>query len=223
MRTTLFLLTFYFGLSTSFAQEGVLVGDTTYRAAGGNYAATLPMTSLTYRAPPQARQYKLDDIVVVRVLEEQDYSNTANNQRKRDIKMTTRLSEFFTFGKVFGMPKKMDSEDLPGVAGEINIKYQNNGSMTRKERYKTTVTCRVKTVHDNGLLTIEGTKRRRNGEESQHLYVLGTADPRHIDAEGMIDSSMLLDSDIEDRPEGNVYDTVRRPWGTRILEHWSPF
>ncbi len=227
MRTTVFIPAFIpafvFGLTTSFSQEGVLDGETTYRAPGGAYAATVPMTSLTFQMPPEAKTYKMNDLIQVRVFDEQVYANTVNNQRKKSITSTSRLTDFLTFKGVFGMPGRMDPEDLPAIGGEINVKYQNNANMNRNESYKTIVMCRVKNVHENGTLYIEGSNKRRIGEESSMIFVGGTVRPEDIDANGGVDSKFLNDYDIKEVPDGNVFDMVRRPWGTRWLEHWFPF
>ena len=223
MRSIVFVLAFIFGSTTSFAQSGRLVGETTLRQPDTGYAVTLPMASLTYQPEPKAKTYALNDLITVRVLEEQDYSNRLNNQRKKSIQATSTVTGFFKFNGLFKMPSKMDAEDLPEIGGSINMKYQNNGSMIRNERFKTTVRCKVKTIHPNGTMEIEGTKRRQIGEEMSILYVSGTISRDDIGPGDLVDSTQLADSDIYEVPEGQVYDTGRRPWGTRLIEHWSPF
>lgn len=222
MRTTFFILAFLFGFTTSFAQEGSLGGETTARTPGGNYIATVPATSLTFMMPPEAKTYKVNDLIQVRIVEEQEYSNTLNNQRKRSIKATSRLTGFFTLGGLFGL-RKMQADELPEVGGEIDMKYQNNGNMSRKESFTKTIGCRVKTVYENNTMLIEGTRSMRVGEEMTKLHVSGIVRPEDIDATNAVESTKLVDYEMEEMPEGQVYDTGRRPWGTRLLEHWFPF
>lgn len=222
-RTIVFILAFAFGLNVSFAQEGHLIGTTTYRSPEAGHAMTIPMTSLIYQPAPKMRTFRERDIIYVQVKDSMTYTNTANNQRKRNIKASSALTGFFKFGGLFNLPGKMNANDLPEVAGEIDIKYQNNAGMIRKEKLETNVACEVKTVQPNGNLYIEGTSKLAVGEEVRVVYVSGTVRSDDVSPRNMIQSDMILDLVYEDRTEGNVYDAVRRPWGTRLLEHWAPF
>jgi flagellar L-ring protein precursor FlgH len=209
--------------TTSFAQNGRLVGDTTVREPDSGYVVTLPSVSLTYQPEPRAKTYAVNDYIKVLVLEEQDYSNRLNNQRKKSIQASSSITGMFKLNGLFHLPGKMDDSDLPEIGGEINMKYQNNGSMIRNERFKTTVKCRIKTIHPNGSMELEGTKRRQIGEEMSILYVSGTIARSDIGPNDTVSSTDMAESDIYEVPEGQVYDTGRRPWGVRLLEHWSPF
>ena len=223
MRTAIFLFGFFFGITTSFAQEGAIFGTTTLRSPQSGYAMSVPETSLIYQPAPQEKTFKKHDIIKVHIKDISKYSNVANNQRKKNIKAISKVTSFFRFDGLFNLPSSLDEDKLPEIGGQIDIKYQNNGSLIRNETLSMTISCTVNTVHPNGNLNIEGYDWKRVGEESKRIYVSGMVRPEDIDGNNIVQSDDMAGKIIYEQPEGQIYDTVRRGWGTRWLEHWSPF
>lgn len=204
------------------AQSGSLMGSSTLKLPSGR-TIRMPEASLTYQPAPRQKVFQVEDIVHVHVKQDWAYNNTANNQRKKNIEAEGRLTYWSSFSGFLKFPTKTDTTVLPEIGGEIDHKTQNQGSMKRQETLDFKISCRVVSVQDNGNLHIEGTAMNQIGEEGKVMYVGGIIRPEDIGPDNTIHGSRVADLTVKELPSGNVYDTVRRPWGTRLLEHWKPF
>ena len=85
------------------------------------------------------------------------------------------------------------------------------------------ISCLITDIRDNGNLVIEGNRCFGIGEEVSITTVKGIVRPDTIGPDFKVDSNWVAELDIRNIPGGNVYDTVRRPWATRLLEQIKPF
>ncbi len=205
-----------------FAQSGSLVGNSTMTPKQESKPLKMSQASLIYQAAPRQRTYQEEDIVRVYVKYDWVYNNITNNQRKKSIKTSGRITRWFNWSDFLAFPAKAVGS-LPEIGGEIDHKTQNQGTMQRRENFSFTVACRVVSVQENGNLIIEGTQSFDFGEESKLMYVGGIIRPEDILVNNTVDGSSVSELTVKEIPDGNVFDTVRRPWGTRLLEHWKPF
>jgi flagellar L-ring protein precursor FlgH len=213
------LLHSVFGM-TAFAQSGSLGGSSALTKPNGS-PAKMSEVSRLYQAAPRQKVYKEQDIIRVHVDQKWAYNNTANNQRKKSIKTKSKISAWFKMPDILSFPTK--SEDpLPEIGAELDHKTQNQGNLLRRETLAFDISCRVISVKENGNLFIEGTEKRGIGEEGKILYISGIIRPEDIGPGNTIESSRISDLVNEEIPSGNVYDTVRRTWGARLIEHWKP-
>jgi flagellar L-ring protein precursor FlgH len=211
-----------------FAQSGAVDGTSSLLTPSGR-AVKMTEASTTFQAPPRQRVFKEEDIIYVQVKQKFSVSSTANNQRKRKIESKTgvtgwtKLSSFFS--SPFSLPLLATGGDdvLPELGTKIDSKTQNTGRLTREETLDFLIACRVTDVRDNGNLVIEGTQTSSIGEEGSIITVSGIVRPDTIGPDYKVTSNQVAEFNIQNIPSGNVYDTVRRPWGTRLIEHLRPF
>ena len=206
---------------TGFAQSGSITGTPALLHPNGR-PMTMSETSLTFQAPPKQHTYQIGDIIYLQVDERTHYSNTADNQRRKQIETGTALTGWVKFAGIFRMPVAA-AGPLPEIGGTIDHRTQNRGRLNREETMNLAVPCRVTDIRDNGNLVIEGNRRHGMGEEGRIIFVSGIIRPDTISRDHRVSSSMVESFDIRDVPRGNVYDTVRRPWGTRLLDQLKPF
>jgi len=95
--------------------------------------------------------------------------------------------------------------------------------LTRDETVDFYISCRITDIRDNGNLVIEGTRTFGIGEEGSITTVNGIVRPDTIGPDFKVESNQVAELVIQNIPSGNVYDTVRRPWGTRLVEQLKPF
>lgn len=217
----LIALLFVFSNAPLFAQSGSLGGTTALKHANG---ASMKMSEVSrmYQSAPRQKVYKENDLVRVHVQKRWEFNNTANNQRKKSIKTSSKISAWFKMPDgIFSFPVK--SEDpLPEIGAELDHKTQNQGNLQRRETLQFDIGCRITSVYENGNLFIEGTDSFQIGEEGKIIHVAGTIRPEDIGPNNTVDSSFIDGFVIDEIPSGNVYDTTRRTWGARLIEHWKP-
>jgi len=210
-------------LSTSvFAQSGAVVGTPALLTPSGR-PVKMTEASLTFQAPPRQHFFQVEDIIYVHIKDKRTYSNTADNQRKKKVETTAALTAWTKVTGLFKMPVAAAYYSLPEVGGKLDHKTQNQGRLTREETVDFYIPCRITDIRDNGNLVIEGNKSSGMGEEGSIITVSGIVRPDTIGPDFKVESNQVAELDIREIPRGNVFDTVRRPWGARLIEQLKPF
>ena len=216
------IVTLLLSVSSIFAQSGAVNGTSMLLTPSGR-PMRMTEASLTFQAPPRQRIFEIDDIIYVHVKDKRSYNNTANNQRKKKIETEAGLSAWTKFTGLFKMPVTVTGDSLPSIGGTLDHKTQNQGRLTREETVDFYIPCRVADIRDNGNLVIEGNRSFNIGEEGSITTLTGIVRPDTIGPDFKVESNLVAELDIQNIPSGNVYDTVRRPWGARLIEQLKPF
>jgi flagellar basal body L-ring protein FlgH len=83
-----------------YAQSGAVVGTPTLLTPAGR-PMKMTEASLTFQAPPRQRVFERGDIIYVHIKDKRSYSNTANNQPKKKIETSTRITGWSKFTGLF--------------------------------------------------------------------------------------------------------------------------
>jgi len=214
-------IVFAFFTVSVFAQSGGIIGTPTLLHPDGK-PMTVQQTSLIFQAPPKQHAFQIDDIIHVHVRERRTYSNTADNQRRKRVETGAALTAWTKFVGIFKTPTPAVGA-LPEIGGSLEHQTQNRGRLNREETLDFEISCFVTDIRDNGNLVIEGTHRFGIGEEGTIITVTGIVRPDTISRDHRVASNQVADLTISEVPSGNVFDTVRRPWGARLIEQFKPF
>lgn len=221
-RFLIYCLFFYilFIVPDIFAQSGSLGGSTVLTRPDGQ-SLNMAEASLTWESIPRQKMYKKHDIIHVHYKQQWNYNNVANNQRKKSIKTSAKLTGWFKWPNLFSMPVKSD-DALPEIGGELDHKTQSQGNLSRKETLDFHISCQVVSIMDNGNLFIEGTFSSKIGEEGKIMHLKGLVRPEDIGQGNTIESNKVAGLECDEIPSGSSYDAVRRTWGARMIEQWKP-
>jgi flagellar L-ring protein precursor FlgH len=211
-----------FSAAPLFAQSGAVNGTPTLLTPGGR-PMKMTEASTIFQPPPKQHVFQVEDIIYVHIKDKRSYSNTANNQRKKKIETEAGLTAWSKITGIFKLPVAASGGALPEIGGKIDHKTQNQGRLTRDEAVDFFIPCRITDVRDNGNLVIEGNRSFGIGEEGSITTVTGIVRPDTIGPDFKVESNQVAELVIQNIPSGNVYDTVRRPWGTRLIEQLKPF
>ncbi|MGL4943834.1 MAG: flagellar basal body L-ring protein FlgH [Thermoguttaceae bacterium] len=203
------------------AQSGSIFGATTLVTAN-DQPLPVSKTSLTYQDVPRKKPFGVQDIVFVEVDFNFRYNNTNDMQKQKKLTATGGLTSFIKFPSLFKLPEPVDTP-MPEIGGKTDVKTQNKGNLKRSEQLKTKVACTVVSKYPNGNLQIQGTQQLALGEESKVVTIRGQIRPEDIRPDQSIPGDRVAGLVYEEVPEGNSYDGIRRPWGVKWLERWSPF
>ena len=220
-RIPLFLIFTLFSALPVFAQTGAINGRTSLLTPNGK-PMTMQQASLTFQAPPKQHVFQVEDIIYVHVKDKRLYRNTADNQRKKKIETESKITAMTKLTGLFKWPVAAGGS-FPEVGGTINHKTQNQGRLIREETVEFVIPCRITDIRDNGNLVIEGSRSFNIGEEGSITTISGLVRPDKIGPDYKIESDQVAELDIRNIPSGNVYDTVRRTWGARLVEQLKPF
>jgi flagellar L-ring protein precursor FlgH len=110
-----------------------------------------------------------------------------------------------------------------GLGGTSSSATTGKGATSRTNSVNATVTCTVHDVYPNGNLHITGTSTTKVNNETQVVYVEGTARARDIRLDNTIDFSLLADAKVEVSGQGAVTNQQGQGWGTAIANAVWPF
>ena len=222
-RITIFVTLFsLFCTAPLFAQSGTMVGTPALLTPSGR-PMRMSEGSLTFQAAPKPHVFQIDDLIYVHVNYIKKYNNTANNQRKKRIEAEAAITAWSKIAGIFKLPVAVSGGALPEIGGSIDHQTQNQGRLIREESMEMRIACRITDIRDNGNLVIEGTRKTDLGEEGSIITVTGIVRPNTIGPDFKVSSDEVGEFAINEIPSGNVYDTIRRPWGTRFIEQFKPF
>lgn len=172
-----------------------------------------------------ARAYRVNDIVVVRVQEVADAERSAATDTSHNSWVGAGLTGLPILGPL--LQPLLPAVPLPAVDIEAGMKagntFEGRGQTGRTERLVATVSTVVKNVLPNGNLFVEGHRVILVNHEEQHLYVSGIVRPIDIDDENAIDSSRIAEAHIEFVGQGVVSDAESPGFLARIGGFLWPF
>lgn len=170
--------------------------------------------------------YKEGDIITVLVDESIDASTESNLDTRKETSTESEALQadnpFLTAQKPAGLGI-IDPEKLPNWAIDLKNEQRTRGTTKRSNRLRTTVSCVVTGVHDNGNVELEGQKRVTVNREDSTLTVRGMVRGKDISPSNSVKSSQLANAIIELRGRGPLWNNQRRGLITRLLDWVSPF
>lgn len=101
--------------------------------------------------------------------------------------------------------------------------YQGQGSVTRDEVFKSTVTARVVKVLNNGNYFIHGKRQLLINGEKQIIQISGVISPYDINQNNEIASNKISDAKIAYNTQGDIDHSTKQGKYTRVLEALWPF
>lgn len=160
----------------------------------------------------------IDDIITVVI-------NESATQVSNGNKKVVTNSQNNMGGGVFGggVLKNLNGITDIGFKTNSNTTYSGAGSASRKEKFKTTITARVVKVLPNGNYFIAGSRELLLNGVKQIVRVSGVVRSYDIDEHNTIDSKYIADAKIIYQTEGDIRESMRKPWGTKAVESVWPF
>jgi flagellar L-ring protein precursor FlgH len=168
-----------------------------------------------------ARAFRVNDIVLVKVEEVADAERSADTDVKRRSSTAASLAAAIPLlGPLIApYPSAVDGS---GTASS-DATFNGGGTTNRKERLIATVSTVVKQVLSNGNLFIEGHRVILVNNEEHRLYVSGIIRPIDVDQENSVPSSKVGEAEIEFVGRGAVSDNGNQGVMQRFFNYLWPF
>lgn len=104
-----------------------------------------------------------------------------------------------------------------------NKAYQGQGSVTRDETFRSTITVRVVKVLNNGNYFIHGKRQLLINGEKQIIQISGVISPYDINQNNEIASNKISDAKIAYITQGDIDHSTKQGKYTRVIEALWPF
>ena len=165
-----------------------------------------------------ARAYRQNDLVVVRVEEIANAQRKANTKLERESELSATLSAFL---QKAGVPTPVNVDGKLGAGSSSS--FRGEGSTGRTEQLTATVPALVRDVLPNGNLFIEGHRVVLVNNEEQHFYISGVVRPIDIEQDNSVKSSQVADAEVEFTGRGVLTDNQQKSVVARFLSALWPF
>jgi len=165
---------------------------------------------------------RIGDILVIKIDEKDLASSQADTKLNKSDQTTYGVPA--AIGLVAAIQKKFPDIDPAKLLATANEqKFTGNGAVQRQGTVLATLPVRVRQILPSGDLFIEGTKIVMVGHEEKHIYLSGIVRRIDISEDNTVPSSRIADAEIEYTGRGDVSDTQRRGWLSRVVGKLWPF
>jgi flagellar L-ring protein precursor FlgH len=188
---------------------------------GSPSLAALSKASFLATAPPEARKFRVHDLVTIVVNETSTFSSDGSTLQDKknnvDLKFTSWL--------------KMHKADLvvntpPSTPPELKIdaerKYEGDGTVKRSDSFVGRLTAEIIDVKPNGTLVVTATKFIKTDDEEQTFELSGTCRVTDINADNSVLSTQLSDLAVRKMHKGAVTDATKRGFFQWITDKVNP-
>jgi flagellar L-ring protein precursor FlgH len=176
----------------------------------------------------RSRNYRVGDLITVKLLEETNGSRNQNNSLNRISSNDVVPSGLV--GKVAGLalPSKVLGSKLEGILGGVQLnkaEIKNNSSGGEKQDavLTGTVTVTVTEVLANGNLMVRGEKQIALTSGAEVIQITGVIRPDDVSPNNVVISHRLANAQIAYRGTGDMAKAAQPGWGTRALLSIWPF
>jgi flagellar L-ring protein FlgH len=165
---------------------------------------------------------RIGDIVIIKIDENDSATHQANTTLNKNDDTAYGIPG--SFGLLQAVQKKFPNMD-PKALLETTVSqaFTGSGSIARQGQVTATLPVRVAQVMPNGDLYVEGEKVVTVGDEEHKIYMSGIVRRVDIDEDGSVLSSQISDAEVEYTGKGDIQDTQRRGWLSRIISRIWPF
>ncbi|MFO7776005.1 MAG: flagellar basal body L-ring protein FlgH [Candidatus Hydrogenedentota bacterium] len=203
----------------------LMAGSIAWTAAAGSLFNAAVQERGTLISQQQER-FEEGDIIMVLVEESLTAETEANTdtQRRGGVESEARAAQnqFLLADRPDGFGI-MQPGQLPNWSIEVDNEHRASGATERANTLRTTISCVVKEISDNGNILIEGNKKIRINREDTELTLKGMVRPRDVTTRNTVNSTEVANVDLDLKGEGPLWNNQRRGLLTRFLDWFSPF
>jgi flagellar L-ring protein precursor FlgH len=174
-----------------------------------------------YIAAPQPRQIREQDLITILVREISEVSVDSRFDRQRRSTLLAELREFIRIGETRNLENAADNE--PTIDANLSGRLNSNGRVNEKEEVTYRIAATVVDVLPNGNLVLEAQKEIQTNDEIWRYTLTGTIRSQDINRDNTALSENIANLQIKKSQSGKVYDSTKRPWGTRLYDLLFPF
>jgi len=160
---------------------------------------------------------------IITVLVQENSTSTKNNETttERSSSLSTAITSFLFSPTASGLMTK--GGQLPSLAYNSDSKHDGKGSINNAENIIASIAVRIVDVLPNGNYVIEGKRETSFGGEHQNIILRGVVRGDDVSSSDTVFSYNVSDATIQIIGHGQVSDTTRKGWFTRVWDKFSPF
>ena len=178
--------------------------------------------SWTYQPAPPLRQFRVQDIVTIRVDEISRTMAEGDAQKRRNSLFSAVLSDWIKLTRNGIVPDPQAQGD-PTVASQSQSNFRAEASIESRESFTFNIAARIVDIRPNGNLVLEAREKFRHNDNLWETSLSGICRAQDIGPDNVVLSGDLIDLEIQKEDRGYIRDGYRRGWFQRFFDHVKPF
>lgn len=162
---------------------------------------------------------KVGDIITVVVSEDASQSSSQSKKTNSSSSVDASVSQFLFANSKMGT----HNGGLPGVKFGGDSTFAGGGEVSNKQSVTARAAVLVTDVMPNGNLVIEGVRRVVFSGETQHVVLHGMIRPDDVSAANTVASSSIANARVEFITNGDLADSRKKGWISKLYEVLRPF
>ena len=163
------------------------------------------------------KAHKVGDIITVQLAEDLDATNSRTLNKSRDNALLTAIP-----ANHIG-PVSLRQVDKKLNAGTFKNTQAASGSLVQGNTLTGNVSVTVVKRYFNGNLEVLGQKKLSLDDGEQYVRVSGMVRPDDITSDNVVTSDRIANADITYIGAGEMTDSIRAGWLSRITDALTPF
>ncbi|MBB3207786.1 flagellar L-ring protein precursor FlgH [Rhodopirellula rubra] len=187
-----------------------------------NPAVGLQGVSWTYQQAPPLRQFRIQDIVTIRVDEITRMQAEGESEKRRNSIFSAVLSDWIKLTMRGLIPDPQEDGD-PTVAASSQSNFRAEASVGSRESLTFNVAARIVDIRPNGNLVLEARKKFRHNDNLWETSLSGICRAQDIGPDNVVLSKDLIDLEILKEDRGQLRDGYQRGWFQKAMDRIKPF
>lgn len=182
-----------------------------------------PTTSWYEVTLPPPKEVRVNDIITIRVDLAVRMNSDAEWQRRKNARYDAILNDWIVLKGLRAIKPAPQSDGDQRVQGNLNIQDRSQGELETTESLKFEIAATVAAILPNGNLVLEAHRTVRNNHEYWLHSLSGVCRREDLGPGNIVLSKDLANLQIEKREMGQVRDSYKRGWLTRLIDEYTPF
>ncbi|MFG0289785.1 MAG: flagellar basal body L-ring protein FlgH, partial [Rhodopirellula sp. JB044] len=191
-------------------------------SVGYNPAVNLKGVSWTYQQAPPLRQFRIQDIVTIRVDEIARMQAEGEQEKRRNSIFSAVLSDWIKLTMSGLIPDPQEDGD-PTVAASSQSNFRAEASIESRESLTFNIAARIVDIRPNGNLVLEARKTFRQNDNLWETSLSGICRVEDIGPDNVVLSKDLIDLEIMREGRGQLRDGYQRGWFQKAMDRIKPF
>jgi flagellar L-ring protein precursor FlgH len=178
--------------------------------------------SWTYQQAPPLRQFRVQDIITIRVDEIARLQAEGDQQKRRNSIFSAVLADWIKISRLGLVPDPQNAGD-PTVAAQSQSNFRSEASIEARESLSFNVAARIVDIRPNGNLVLEARKSLRHNDNLWETSLSGICRAQDIGPDNVVLSKDLIDLEIHKEDRGQLRDGYQRGWFQKAMDRVKPF
>ncbi|HZN35978.1 MAG TPA: flagellar basal body L-ring protein FlgH [Pirellulaceae bacterium] len=177
-----------------------------------------------YEVPlPPPKEVRIHDIISIRVDMGSRVSTSAQLQNRRTAQYDARLNDWIFLEGLRAVKPAPQSDGDQRVQGNLTNLNRVTGQLDTTENLKFEIAATVAAVLPNGNIVLEAHESVRVNDEQWMQSLSGVCRREDIGPGNVVLSKDIANLKVDKRDFGQIRDTYKRGWLTRLWDQFTPF